>query len=318
MLELHGFQAFVTCDGKELETYETVVDGRTISGWIAGEIGKPFTVTVRHVAAGYHPDTAQYLYVDGAMMTNKLADRDIYTHKGPRRSSTTFAPLIFAPLQTTDDPSLSALENSERGTIKMRIERRMKTKIVPRPPCMPYAMPDSVIYERDKMHALGGQSVTTGEVVRKTQKDYMYESRPYKHSDPIPYVTFVFNYRSREYLVAQGMIPVELPAPRDGKRQRKSTPRSEAEGARPGKRIRVDGPDADHERLQEPRDEMRTTKARLADLPASEPKRDASSFAIGETVDLTSSACAPEAPIKREPDAESWSRSHSHDDLTDD
>ncbi|EJD47760.1 hypothetical protein AURDEDRAFT_183903 [Auricularia subglabra TFB-10046 SS5] len=295
----------VVCDGKELETYVPVVDGRTISGWIASEIGKPFTIAVRQVASGRRPHTAQHVYVDGVRVRKKVPrSADGHTHKGFRPTPTTFAPFMFAPLKTTDDPTLSAPGSSsdELGTLSIRINRIVRMGSAPRVAGKARALPDSVVHERDKKHILGGLSVTSGEAVEKAVSKETF-TRPYKKNDPVPYVTFIFKYRSRDYLIAQDIIPIERPAVRRDKRGRQSDSGAEVEDAKPAKRICVDELDEDRARLRALKEEMRNIEARVANnlgQPAPNVKREPFPFAVGEVVDLTGLESPPRPSIKRE------------------
>lgn len=309
MLELHGFQAFVTCDGQELETYAPVVDGRTISGWIASEVGKQFTITIRQSKPGRHPCTTQDVYIDGVLVSSKLPkNADVFTHDGTKPSPTTFAPFVFAPLRTTDDSSISPVENtnSEFGTFRIALERVIVTRTERGGSRRSYQLPNSIVHERDKKHVLGGLSVSTGAVVQTRRSNRIY-SRPYKKSDPFPYVTFVFKYRSREFLLAQDIIPPERPVGRAAKRRRGSAGGAGGEEPKPAKRICVEELDADRERLRNLKDEMRDIEARLADdlgQPPPNVKREPFPFAVGEVVDLTGPESLVGPSVKREREAE--------------
>ena len=132
-------------------------------------------------------------------------------------------PFSALPLRKSDPPySAWGLygPNDELGTLFVLLERRNRLESRPGVAPKSCAVPNSVVHERDKKHVLGGQSVTCafrsphpvsslftylassiGEIIQK-KRDHVVDSVPYKNSDPIPYVTFIFKYRSRgEYCV---------------------------------------------------------------------------------------------------------------------
>lgn len=302
MLEFHGFQVAVVCDEQELETYSTSEEGRVMSGWIASEVGKPFAIRIRQVRPGKHPHTLQRVYMDGTLVSNLLPkNADTGVHRGSYPTPTTFAPFQFAAIQTTDDPALSAPSKADDnlGVIKVELERRIRLGTAPNMSATKdNRLVPAVVHERNKKRILGGLSISTGPV-QEVSRIVTVDSKPYKASDPDPYVTFVFKYRSREYLLAEGIVPRPAPAP--AKRQRDASPeQEEQEDVKPPKRVCVDVEehDAARRRMRELKDELRNIEARLAEdlgQPPPDIKREPFPFAVGQVVDLT----GPDSPAPK-------------------
>ncbi|KAJ7467179.1 hypothetical protein FB451DRAFT_1260373 [Mycena latifolia] len=88
MLHWKEFSAWVTIDGKVTpELNAETSEEKTVTCWIASELGKRFAVTVHWENSAYHDDTLGYVKMDG----NRCGGRMIYCDMVPlgRRESRT-------------------------------------------------------------------------------------------------------------------------------------------------------------------------------------------------------------------------------------
>ncbi|KAH7073420.1 hypothetical protein BKA62DRAFT_734091 [Auriculariales sp. MPI-PUGE-AT-0066] len=260
---------------KRLDTYEPSINGNTISGWIASEVGK-----------------LDRPYVRGP---------DSFTLKGMRPTPTTFTTLQFAALQTTEDQEkLDVKADPNLGTIRLTLNRRLRTgsgelsRIVMNTPKA------EVVHEQNKKLVLGGQTVGTGAVSSVEPVRYAL-STPYNLLDAIPYVTFIFKYRSREFLEAQEIVPraaatspanSKPPAASSSSSNPRKRPADDTEvDVKPAKKqmLSVDRMDKRAKRMQDLKNELRNLEAEEADdLGVSPPpERKPFPFGVGQVVDLT-------------------------------
>ncbi|KZW02172.1 hypothetical protein EXIGLDRAFT_744653 [Exidia glandulosa HHB12029] len=309
MLSLHGFEVAVVCDDKELETYGTTVNERTCSGWIATEVGKAFAIRMRQVAPGHHPRFQHTTYVDGKQVANMFGSNpDVYTLSGMYPTPTTFQAFHFAALRTTDDPAAGGSKDAEdMGTLKVVLRRQVE---VSRRPSDSLNQPPTgaVVHERNKKRILGGQSIATGPTTVVSRLTAV-TTRPYDPTDPDPYVTFIFKYRSHEYLLAEDIIP-HIPRATPAKRKHEDTlspDGAQEEDVKPAKRINLDELEEKQRKIRELKDQLRNAEAQVAealDLPPPGLKREPFPFAVGAVVDLTGSdddAAPPRRRVKTEP-----------------
>ncbi|KAH7104409.1 hypothetical protein BKA62DRAFT_694578 [Auriculariales sp. MPI-PUGE-AT-0066] len=304
MLELQGFRAAVLVDGKRLDTYEPSINGNTISGWIASEVGKGFTIQMEQTTNGFRPNFNQRTEIDGKEIDHTCAGPDSFTLKGMRPTPTTFTTLQFAALQTTEDQEkLDVKADPNLGTIRLTLNRRLRTgsgelsRIVMNTPKA------EVVHEQNKKLVLGGQTVGTGAVSSVEPVRYAL-STPYNLLDAIPYVTFVFKYRSREFLEAQEIVPraaatspanSKPPAASSSSSNPRKRPADDTEvDVKPAKKqmLSVDRMDKRAKRMQDLKNELRNLEAEEADdLGVSPPpERKPFPFGVGQR----------KRPVKRE------------------
>ncbi|KAI0928404.1 hypothetical protein AcW1_005658 [Taiwanofungus camphoratus] len=204
MITHRGFSAWITSAGGEVFEYEAVVDSKAnkVSCWIPCQEGKNFVVHWRDNGSGV--DTATYLKLDGFT----VAGRFLYGVGEAERSAVRVGdsserPFVFSKVQagTTGTPDRVSSRTKDAGTIVVKI-RRIKRKEA-RAPNAPQKPPSPV----SGRHMAGQLSIGFGqERPTYTQTPSTWAIEPHKANERGPYVTFVFRYRSRDFLVSQGIM----------------------------------------------------------------------------------------------------------------
>jgi len=214
MLESKGFYAWITIDGVELEVHKmkTSENGEDVSGWIASEVGKKFRMNWKDSAIvtrlRSNHVTSGRVKVDGIECGGTI------THAGQSKSrSTVFAsattqrPLVFAPLQCTEDDTIGVTSGKDIGEISLSIwrvklkgERRRKWK----------ASTQLLPPQEEKVHEQSKKAFAhrVGFGEESTKTEYLQGS---VRLDKNPVVTFRFLYRPLDFLYAQGIINRPVP-----------------------------------------------------------------------------------------------------------
>ncbi|CCM04592.1 uncharacterized protein FIBRA_06773 [Fibroporia radiculosa] len=197
-----NYSAWITCDGREIIEYEPVVNmqARKISCWIPSEEGKSFTVHWRD--HGNNIDTATYLKLDG----HSVPGRFLYGRGEAHRSAVRVArdlerPFLFIKVLEDTKPTVGKNGTNDAGTIVVKIKRivRKDTRnsnalVQPPPPARDRPSKDEpcVSFGAERQAFM--------------QMESTWSVQPYDPQNPGTYVTFVFRYRSREFLMAQGIM----------------------------------------------------------------------------------------------------------------
>ncbi|KAF8881336.1 hypothetical protein BD779DRAFT_1546476 [Infundibulicybe gibba] len=202
-----GFSAWVSIDGVKLPRYggkTTVTKGvKTVSCWIASEADKAFEVGWS--VPEYPEQLMGNVYIDGTYIdgcVHILGDPKIATLSSKCVSDTVARPLIFSKTEFTDEEAYINANSDNLGEITVEI---WVIQLDPRPMAVqdhePEARPAAKIHEGTAKKAIAHRA-TFGEEFAIAE--YMgYQSGSYKWRE----MTFVFKYRPREYLQAEGIIP---------------------------------------------------------------------------------------------------------------
>jgi len=197
-------------DDVALEEYDVDQRGNTYSCWIASQAGKNFVIRCK--AEPLLESIALNVYTDGAIATSpifqaSLAARE-HSIQGCPISADTVRPFAFSKVSLTDDETIAAAEQqlTNLGTIEIKIFRVAVLEIsnfVSKELKLPN---NSVIHERSKkmsMHHVTLQETVAGPTTKSATTILL---------DNAPFATFIFRYRPKEFLRAQGIIPIESDA----------------------------------------------------------------------------------------------------------
>ncbi|KAK0196500.1 hypothetical protein F5146DRAFT_5262 [Armillaria mellea] len=217
MLQLGPYTAWVTVDGCDRQTYATEASqrGRCISGWIASEREKKFSVNW-HNAVRDTP-LEGVVSIDGVVCsahvmldksTRPLAPDEISISYA-RSSDFTRRNFVFSTIQVTDeDEYLHTVDNQYTfGVIELELWRLEVSGVAAcQPPRHQYGKPSlepQILHERSQKG--GSHHVKFGEeyISRSSPVDLVSGTRIDEH----PFVRFTFNYRSMDMLVAKGIAP---------------------------------------------------------------------------------------------------------------
>lgn len=283
-----GFHAYITVDGVELPQYDVRYDedAETATCWIPSEAGRSFAVNWRHLESRPFKICGQ-VYIDGSKVGGKICSRNgsqLLTQDNTITSSTTTRPLLFAPIQLTDDDSYLESDGiKDLGDIVLcMVHVEAKGKREPTTKKLPI---DEKIHERSKKALV--HRATFGEEIMRWKK-----IRVTKTKNIARLATFKFRYRSIDVLRADGIAPPNPMAPeaRRGKRKADEINR----------RAEVEEPEDDDEEKEQA--ELKALLARIDVIQSNlamkgsntkgakkvkvEPKM-RSPFVPGEVIDLT-------------------------------
>lgn len=194
-----------------MDVYGVSIEGRKIAAWIVSEPGQTFAVHVRDLAR--KSDATTRVYLDGVLGGSNTTQRpgQVLTRGTLRTGPTTTRPFQFSSIKTTDDENLvpPGQATAALGTIRIVVHRIV---VVGRSVTNharvfdPSHLSEITVHEKDKK--LGGQSVALGPERTAATSFTRTKKRPYDPNDRMPWVEFEFRYRSREFLQAQGIIPL--------------------------------------------------------------------------------------------------------------
>ncbi|KAI9570454.1 hypothetical protein HD554DRAFT_2082193 [Boletus coccyginus] len=199
MLTHREFSAWIVSEDKSLPEYLVAIDtnGSKVSCWIPSEAGKNFSVHWRDGGTRVH--SCAFISLDGFQVPGRfLSGYGDASREGVRTGSNTERPFVFVGPSST---SSGGQINPDAGTIVLKI-RRVAIDGARAP---------------NKLQQLPGPSGSQSNVcVGYGDERHAYEQfprtwqvKPYDGSGNRSYVTFVFRYRSREFLLSQGIIPAD-------------------------------------------------------------------------------------------------------------
>ncbi|KAI0760393.1 hypothetical protein C8Q74DRAFT_1295881 [Fomes fomentarius] len=297
-----GYEVWLTSNGVPLAEYQSKVEGedwKTMACIVPSESGKNFAVHW-HDGVGEHHLSLSFT-LDGSKLGHGSTCFPGGTglRSGVSTSTDTEQPFQFSDLQFTDDDTLLSDISSQAdlGTIKVTITRVQSEYWV-----VPYHpggfQPVGAVHERSKK--AGAHSVSLGKGTRVSGKplEHLVRRNPINRFEGFIAV-FIFRYRPRALLQAQGIMPASAPAPSNtnrngGKRARSPTdvkpaklPKVEPTAAKVDLSVIVisdDDEDADvlQSRLRQvQRDRAKKKQRRVKEGPG------ASGSSLGDVIDLT-------------------------------
>ncbi|KAI0362088.1 hypothetical protein OH77DRAFT_1499876 [Trametes cingulata] len=207
MIELRGFSAWITSEDLELVEFEPRVDEKnhTVTCWIAGPIGKTFIVHWRD--HGSQVDSASYIYIDGF----KVSGQFLYGHgeelrRGVRVGPTEERPFVFSSVHADDDVGTGPKSSGKNvGSIVLEIKQITRTEVF-----VPDSVPQVPSVIRGHRQA-GDVCVRYGEAQPTAIRRPTWKIRSYDPNARGPFVTFVFRYRTQDWLISQGIISPDDP-----------------------------------------------------------------------------------------------------------
>ncbi|KAF9075154.1 hypothetical protein BDP27DRAFT_1315591 [Rhodocollybia butyracea] len=215
MLTHRGFSAWVVVDGSPAKEYLTAVSSNSnqVSCWIEGIPNKAFSI--HWSDSGGKVDTCSFITLDGVLVPGRfLLGSGATFRSGVRTSKNTEAPFVFKQFQhATDNVGTPSSSKAEAGMITLKIKRVDRVS----------SRPANLYQDVSKLSEAGQRqgAICTG----FGEDNKSYEQSPYtwtiKGHDPSPskskkiatHVSFVFRYRTREFLQTQGIITEPDPVP---------------------------------------------------------------------------------------------------------
>ncbi|KAJ7141255.1 hypothetical protein C8R44DRAFT_866887 [Mycena epipterygia] len=281
MLIWKEFSAWISIDGTEAAEYgiETSEDEKTVTCWIASELGKKFSVNWTN--ASFYETTSGLVDMDGHQCQGKV----IYGHPGtlPQTASKqgildglTVKPFVFSSLELTDDDAFLGEDSShqELGVIKLVIAPIRITQL--NVPPSGRSPSDIKVHERSKKAVT--QQITVGNSEMLAQPAVFASS---ERTGP-DLVTFFFKYRPIDVLRANGIAP---PPPQ----LKRKSPDSQPERAPTPDDDLTDAAYAEEARIL--RERLAADQARLAALETKRIKKGEKKLRIkaesGPIIDLT-------------------------------
>jgi len=208
MLTHRGFSAWIVVDGKPLPQYLVAEDTKAsrVSCWIPGQEGQKFSVFWKD--HGGKVDSCAFISLDGLVVPGRFLFGDGETSRsGVRSSARTERPFIFQKIEE-DEPLNQSVNKDGVGTITLRIKRIQRVAGRPANPLQ--QLPSTALGKRkagDLCVSFGDDTPTFD------QFSYTWSVKPHEKDGPVSgripktYVSFVFRYRTREWLQLQGIMP---------------------------------------------------------------------------------------------------------------
>ncbi|KAM5535168.1 hypothetical protein V8D89_011104 [Ganoderma adspersum] len=203
MLDHRGFSAYITTNGLELVEFEPRVNQQThtVTCWIAGPVGQPFIVHWRD--HGSKVDSASYIYVDGFKVSGQfLYGKGDELRRGVRVASEEERPFMFSPIHPADLHGANAGRSADKNVGSIVLEIRLIKRVGEREP-NPLRPPPNVVRGSRQP---GEVAIRYGNVHPTSMQQRTYKIEPFDPKAPGPYVTFIFRYRSQNWLASQGII----------------------------------------------------------------------------------------------------------------
>jgi len=207
MLTHREFSAWIVVEGKELPEYLVAVDNdaNRVSCWIPGEEGQPFSVHWKD--HGGKVDTCGYITLDGFTVPGRfLFGEGTACRGGVRTSRTTERSFIFQKTREDVVPN-TQVAAKDVGVIALRIKRitRVASKLANALQVLPSMVPGK---RKTGELCIGfGEEIPAFEQHSTTWSVAPYEADEPLSETPKTYVSFIFRYRTHEFLEAQGIIP---------------------------------------------------------------------------------------------------------------
>ncbi|KAI0786154.1 hypothetical protein C8Q75DRAFT_282666 [Abortiporus biennis] len=254
MPRLHGVGAWILVDGKELYEFGSEIENdKVVSCYVASDEGKQFqfkfenTLNNRNYTFEYTVD-GEYL---GGRLSCTSKDLTEMLVTGMSINETTEKPFIFTKLNTSDDDAL-ILNNKEKldkiGSIEVKVfEYKNKKPDLSEWNHSAEKLKIILVHERSKK--IGSHQISLGDSRTKPKREF----RTVDYVDPQnPLVTFVFRYRPRDILQAQGSNTQSVSSPTTGeKRHCESSNDPELPNTKGKKKARISNVAVKVEQLEE-------------------------------------------------------------------
>ncbi|KAJ7121338.1 hypothetical protein C8R43DRAFT_1033888 [Mycena crocata] len=206
MLHWKDFSAWISIDGTETPEYDIEMseDKKTVTCWIASELGKTFSIHWRN--SSYHHDTSGIVKMDG----NSCGGQIIYGRTLPRsavKSGVTVAhgssikPFMFSSLTLTDDDTyLGGSSHQDLGVIELVI---YPVKVSNSRGATSTGKDLSALKVHERSKKAVTQQITLAQP-KKLEVPFVFVSAPRSGPD---LAKFLFKYRPLDILRANGIAP---------------------------------------------------------------------------------------------------------------
>ncbi|KZT71922.1 hypothetical protein DAEQUDRAFT_763413 [Daedalea quercina L-15889] len=213
-----NFEVFIKSEGRELPEYHMEpVDDKTLGCYVPSEVGKTFEICWRGDTSYDMYDTTVRCDVDGHKAGGSHCSRGLLNASrwGIREAADRRRPFVFSPLITTDDETFAAGPGAhpDLGTVEVQLihaicitKTGFKTQANQFRP--------GVVHEKSKK--MGVQCVSLGDGRRCKASNKVHVQQINRGE---PYLRFVFRYRSKEFLQAEGIMPSNERTASDGQEQ---------------------------------------------------------------------------------------------------
>ncbi|KAF8591218.1 hypothetical protein K439DRAFT_1627287 [Ramaria rubella] len=207
-LTCRGFSAWITIEGEPIPVYKEETTEATCRAWIPSTVGKTFSVWWKDDSKT-RIATSGHVFIDGHDVASAImrpGRSKPVERMGAKTSARRLKPFRFSVLRLTDDDTIANQNDpglKDMGTIKIEISR---VKLGGEVPFKGYeAQEHGLVHEKAKK--LGAHCIAYDPSKRTVaSRTVAVTTAPYDINNPGPYVTFVFNYRSEDLLLADGII----------------------------------------------------------------------------------------------------------------
>nr|GAT55875.1 predicted protein [Mycena chlorophos] len=288
MLQLNGFNAWITIDGQPVPEHQVDIsaDQTSVTCWVASELGKNFSVHWQNVSSPR--DVAGYLRMDGEFCAGRITYAGLAAAAQFPRPETVvrgvsdgpmLKPFVFSALETSDDDALLAgPAQPDLGLIALKITPIRSLGQKQEPNNGPWTtLAQQTVHERSKKAVT--QQIGLGEAQYDPEGTKPLVTVVRTGPD---IVHFSWKYRPLDVLRANGIAP---PAPLTANLKRKADADDDADDSDADADANSPGPLPQSKKEVKPKKEPAEKK----------PKR----IVKHETIDLTDDA-EPLPVIKRE------------------
>jgi len=205
-----SFKVFIKSEGRELSEYQVeAVDDKTVACYIPSEVGKTFEICWSGDTRGDSHITTVRCHVDGRNAGGKPSRPGLVKNCrwGVRVSTDQRRPFVFASLALTDDDtSIMASEaHPDLGTIDVTLAHVIYVGNKPIRD-MSNEFTAQTVHERSKK--MGTQCVQLDEA-RRCEVSTLWKNTKLVDENVPFYARFIFRYRSKDYLQAEGIMPLK-------------------------------------------------------------------------------------------------------------
>ncbi|KAF7376580.1 hypothetical protein MSAN_00074400 [Mycena sanguinolenta] len=199
-MQLKEFSAWVCIDGKEVPEYSIEVSeaDKTVTCWIASELGKKFSV---HWKSSFSGGTCGQVKMDGTECGGSLMRYPSTAYIDGVTDGRTLKPFVFSSLKLTDDDAdLKAAPLPELGVIELYIYPSQESRLS-RPSIAPCDLSTLKVHERSKKAVTQQIGLAPAEKLPKAL-GFVHAVRTGPNL-----VRFLFKYRPLDILRANGIAP---------------------------------------------------------------------------------------------------------------
>ncbi|KAJ7940433.1 hypothetical protein B0H13DRAFT_1938073 [Mycena leptocephala] len=213
MLTHRGFSAWIVVDGKPVPEYLVAEDTKAsrVSCWIPSESGQKFSVFWKD--HGGKVDSCSFITLDGLVVPGRFLFGEGETSRTGVRSSARLNDHSYSRTLKRANEPLTQSVNKDVGMITLRIKRIQRVAGRPANPIQEYRVPLPLGTKGRRALRWVRRPVFGEDRQTFDQFAYTWSVKPYEKDGPVggrtpkTHVSFVFRYRTREWLQMQGIMP---------------------------------------------------------------------------------------------------------------